>query len=222
MGPAQGVATPGYPLGAWLSDVVVRVTQGAVTVNAIPLYVSAGQINAIMPSDAPLGEVQLQVLYAGYPSASATVKVVPTNFQFFVADDPGAGVFQTVASPTDYRLCTRAEPARPGQTVIGWGSGLGAGAVADTLSPPAAGLPVDVEVSVGGKQAQVLYRGRAPGFAGVDNLYFVIPGDAPAGCQVPVQVRAGGVDGEPVTIPISAVGPCADAGSTNSSQPIAR
>jgi uncharacterized protein (TIGR03437 family) len=85
---------------------------------------------------------------------------------------------------------------------------LGAGLDPDNSPPQGAGLPVDVEVLVGGKPAQVLYKGRGPGFAGVDNLYFVIPGDAPRGCRIPVQVRAGGVDSEPVTIAISAGGAC--------------
>jgi len=167
-----------------------------------------GQINAIMPSDAPLGVAQLQVLYAGFPSAPVTIKVVPTNFQFFVADDRSMGIFQAVASPSDYPLCTREAPAHPGQIVIAWGTGLGAGAGPDSLSPQGISLPVDVEVLVGGRPAQVVYKGRAPTFAGVDNLYFAVPGDAPTGCRVPVQVRAGGVDSEPVTIAISTGGPC--------------
>ncbi len=208
MGPAAGMPAPGYPLGTWLSDVTVRVTQGVTTTSAIPLYVSAGQINAIMPSDAPLGDVQLQVLYAGYPSAGVTVKVAATNFQFFLADGQDMGIFQCVASATSYPLCTRDQPARPGQTVIGWGSGLGATPGADSVSPDGTGLPVDVEVRVGGKPAQVAYKGRAPTFAGVDNVYFVIPDDAPLGCRVPVQVHAGAMASETVFIPIGSGGPC--------------
>ncbi len=208
IGPAAGLASPGYPLGSWLSDVTVRVQQGSVGVNAIPIYVSAGQINAIMPSDAPLGDVQLQVLYAGFPSATVTMKVVPTNFQFFVANDLSTGIFQTVVSPTNYPLCTRTAPAHPGQIAIAWGTGLGAGSGPDGLSPQGIDLPVDVEVLVGGKSAQVMYKGRAPTFAGVDNVYFVIPSDAPSGCRVPVQVRAGGVDSVPATIAISTGGSC--------------
>lgn len=208
MGPGGGLATPGYPLGAWLSDVTVRVTQGAITKNAIPLYVSAGQINAIMPSDAPLGDAQLQVLYAGFPSAPVTAKVLPVSFQFFLTGDQNAGIFQNVVSATDYRLNTLSAPARSGQIVIGWGTGLGAGSGSDSLSPQGISLPVDVQVTVGGKPAKVTYKGRAPTFAGVDNIYFVVPDDAPAGCRIPVQVRAGGVDSEPVTLAISAGGPC--------------
>jgi uncharacterized protein (TIGR03437 family) len=208
MGPVAGMATPGYPLGAWLADVTIVVGQGATSKNAIPIYVSASQVNAIMPSDAPLGDVQLQVLYAGFPTAPVTVKVVPASFQFFLTGDQNAGIFQNVASPTSYLLNTPSAPAQPGEIVIGWGTGLGAGSGPDMLSPQGISLPVDVQVSVGGKPAQVLYKGRAPTFAGVDNIYFVIPSDAPTGCRVPVQVGAGGVDSEPVTLAISTGGPC--------------
>lgn len=207
IGPAAPLATPGYPLGAWLSDVTIKVTQGTETRNAIPLYVSSGQINAIMPSDTPLGDVQMQVLYAGFPSAPASVKVLPVNFQFFTGDD-NSGLFQNVESATNYVLNSLASPAHPGQTVIGWGSGMGAGSGSDSLAPQGISLPVDVEVLVGGKAAQVTYKGRAPGFAGVDNLYMVIPADALTGCRVPVQVRAGGVSSAEVTIAISTAGPC--------------
>src|SRR5690349_8576104 len=50
-----------FPLGTTLANVSITVTQGGTAVNAIPLFVSASQINAIMPSNAPLGTVTLRV-----------------------------------------------------------------------------------------------------------------------------------------------------------------
>jgi len=55
LGPATGVSATSFPLGTTLSGVSIRVFQGTTTVDAIPVFVSAGQINAIMPSNAPLG-----------------------------------------------------------------------------------------------------------------------------------------------------------------------
>ncbi len=46
-----------FPLATTLSDVSVKITQGTTSVQAIPVFVSAGQINVIMPSNAPLGRV---------------------------------------------------------------------------------------------------------------------------------------------------------------------
>jgi hypothetical protein len=45
---------------------------------------------------------------------------------------------------------------------------------------------------VGGIAAQVLYSGRSPCCAGIDQVVFNIPANAPRGCWVPVYVRIGG------------------------------
>jgi hypothetical protein len=44
---------------------------------------------------------------------------------------------------------------------------------------------------VGGKPAAISYSGRAPCCAGVDEIVFSVPQDAPATCYVPVQVKTG-------------------------------
>jgi uncharacterized protein (TIGR03437 family) len=49
LGPASS-PTLAFPLGTTLGGVSITVPQGSTTVNAIPVFVSAGQINAIMPS----------------------------------------------------------------------------------------------------------------------------------------------------------------------------
>src|SRR5579884_3902890 len=55
LGPATGVQQTSFPLGRSLGGATLTVTQGSTTVDAIPVYVGSGQINAIMPSNAPLG-----------------------------------------------------------------------------------------------------------------------------------------------------------------------
>jgi hypothetical protein len=94
----------------------------------------------------------------------------------------------------------------PGQTMILWGTGLGPVSTADNLPPTAGDLPVPVEVRIGGKLAKRLYSGRAPGFSAVDNVYFRVPADAPAGCSVPVQVKAASHWSNTVRMAISADG----------------
>jgi hypothetical protein len=89
-------------------------------------------------------------------------------------------------------LNSAAAPARPGQTVILWGTGLGAGLNADNIAPQPGDLPVDVEIWVGGKRVTAKrYSGRSPCCAGVDQIAFDLPADTPTGCYVPVQVRTG-------------------------------
>src|SRR5262245_2235942 len=61
LGPAQTATASSFPLGTTLGSVSITVTKGSTTVSALPLYVRPDQINALMPSNAPLGWVSLRV-----------------------------------------------------------------------------------------------------------------------------------------------------------------
>jgi uncharacterized protein (TIGR03437 family) len=74
LGPASS-PTLAFPLVLNLGGVSIRVSQGSTSVDAIPLFVSPGQINAIMPSNAPLGMVSVRVTFnnsTGNPSPCAS------------------------------------------------------------------------------------------------------------------------------------------------------
>jgi uncharacterized protein (TIGR03437 family) len=142
-------------------------------VDALPLVVKAGQINAIMPSNAPLGRVSITVTMAGRNPGAATV----TGGSF--------GIFPAMCSTVD---CTT---AAPGQVMILWGNGLGPVA-ADNVAPKAGKLPAQVEIFVGGKLAPKMYAGRSSCCSSVDQIVFPVPTGAPLGCYVPVQIRTGG------------------------------
>ena len=80
LGPAAGVQATAFPLGTTLSGVAVTVTQNATTVSAYPVYVSTGQINAIIPSNAPLGRVTLQATVNGVAGNPSPANVVASSF----------------------------------------------------------------------------------------------------------------------------------------------
>src|ERR1035441_7520267 len=61
LGPTTGVQVSAFPLGTTLAGVSVRVSQGSTSVDAFPLYVRNDQVNVIMPSNVPLGNVSIQV-----------------------------------------------------------------------------------------------------------------------------------------------------------------
>jgi uncharacterized protein (TIGR03437 family) len=61
-------------------------------------------------------------------------------------------------------------------------------------------LNVPVTVTIGGVSAQIPYSGRAPGFAAVDNVYFIVPPGVPFGCAVPVVIQAGNLPANKVTV----------------------
>ncbi len=101
----------------------------------------------------------------------------------------------------------KSAPAKPGQVVILYGTGLGAGLNADNVPPQAGDLNVPLEIFVGGKPASKYYAGRSPCCSGLDQITLTLPNDVPLGCHVPVQLRTNGSEpSNVVSIAITADG----------------
>lgn len=202
LGPTAAQQVSSFPLATTFAGVSISVTQNTTTVAAIPLYVSATQINAIMPSSAPLGRVTLRVTYNNQTSNSAYLETTGVSLGLYsIYAGAGPGIFQNFIGPAEQPINSLISTARHGQVVTLWGTGLGAVA-SDTTAPAAGDLPTPVEVFVGSQPARKLYSGRSPCCAGSDQIVFEIPQDAPQGCYVPVTVRAGGKSSNTVTIAI--------------------
>lgn len=215
LGPASVLSATSFPLQTTLGGVSVAVTQGATTVNALPLYVYSGQVAAIMPSNAPLGIVQVTLTYQGQTSAPATAQVGTTNVALFTVPSSGMGpgaAQDFVNGPLPVNSLT--SPAKPGQVVILWASGLGASLNGDDANAPQAGsFPISVNVSLGTSHLSASYGGRSGCCAGEDEIVFTIPQDGPFGCHVPVQIVTfpGGTPSNVATLAISPDGgPCSD------------
>ncbi len=202
-----------FPLSANLGGVSIRVS-GAGAVDAIPIFVSPTQINAIMPSTAPLGAASVVVTFNGKPGNATPVRIVNSSFGIFTANQTGngPGIAFNFNSQSDQPINAATTSAMPGQTITLWGTGIGPVPYADNIAPTAANLPTPTEVFVGGKSASIAYKGRSPCCSGDDQIVFTIPPDAPTGCWVPVQVRTeGSIVSNTVTMAISADGsPCSD------------
>lgn len=216
IGPAVGVGVTAFPLDSNLAGVEITVTQGATTVNAIPVFVGSGQINAIMPSNAPLGLVQVRVICDGVVSEPETITVVQTSVGIFTATSAGSGP----GSITDlnFALNTSTNTATPNQTMILWVTGLGGITGADNV-PPSENGPlhdfkdeIGLEVFVGGRPvAQKHYAGRSFGFSALDQIIVDLAGDIALGCFTPVFVSARGLLSNTVTMATDANGqPCSD------------
>ena len=190
LGPQQGISQTSFPLTNSFSGVSITVTQGSTTVNAIPVYVSAGQINAIMPSNAPLGWSSMVVSYNGTsnPSPVYIVHDSPGIFTF-TGTGIGPAALQNAQNDGSLVLNSYQVSATPGQTEQMYLTGLGPISAADNQAPPSGTLSTPVEVWVGGVSASVTYSGRSPCCSGLDQIDFVIPANAPQGCWVPVYVR---------------------------------
>src|ERR1019366_8788403 len=184
-----------------------------VQVSSFPL---GPQINAVLPSNTPLGTVSLQVVYNGQASNWAPVQVVAHAPPVFTATGTGMGwaIFQNYVSASSQPLNSGLTAATPGQVGTLWLTGSGPISGADGDTPPVGDLPYLVEIFVGGvpvPAASILYSGRAPGISGLDQYVFSLPSNAPTGCFVPVYVRvAGAVSGATTMAIMPQGGACSD------------
>ena len=163
IGPATRATVSAFPLETTFQNVSVEIIQGSATVNAIPIFVSAGQVNAIMPSGAPLGRVLARLTFNGEQSNPTPMTIAENSVGIFTATAAGIGpgIFQNFISQTEQPFNTPSKTARPGQVVTMWATGLGPISGPDGEAPPVGSLPFDVEIFVGGKTVTKLLYGAA-------------------------------------------------------------
>lgn len=217
IGPAAPSTVSAFPIGKALAGVSITLTQGGISVDVLPLYVSATQINALMPSNAPLGLSSMRLTYNNIRGNPSPVRVAASAFGIYTLTGTGMGpaaVLNFVAADNQ-PFNSPATPAMPGQVVTLYGTGLGPISTPDNAAPPAITLPIPVEISVGGQSAAVLYSGRSSCCAGIDQIVFTVPADAPPGCWVPLYVRTNAnTTSNVASMAISADGAaCSDAGN---------
>lgn len=208
IGPASLVQAGVPPLRTELGGTSIQVTVGATTVNAFMIYSVSTQVAAILPSNTPTGAGKVTVRYSGASSAQADIQVVPASYGIFARNQAGSGpaIVQNWVGDGTVPVNAVFDAAHRGQVMILWGTGLGPITGDDAQTPPVGDLPTNVEVIVGSKRAQILYKGRAPGLPGIDQINFVIPQDAELGCYVPLAVRAGNVTSNFTSLAVAASG----------------
>lgn len=205
LGPASiSVASSAFQSTS-LSGTSVSVTVGGTTVNALMYYTSATQVAGLLPSNTPTGPGTWTVTYNNQASAAVTHGVGSNSFGIFTVDSSGQGTAivtypdYSLVSPVKAANCggpnTTCGAANPGDTLILWGTGLGAVTGSDASG---AGLGqnmpnIPVMLWVGGVQAPVTYQGRSGCCIGEDQIVFTVPNNVPVGCAVPLSVQIGTV-----------------------------
>ena len=161
------------------------------------LFVSQGQINAIVPCNvAGKTSVRVQVESNGAWTNTVTLPVQESTPSIFTLASSGAGPGAILN--TNYTLNNAANATARGGTAILFGTGEGQtnlacsdGAITSLVGP----FPVPlgtVSVEVGGRPATVLYAGGAPGLVrGVVQVNFTLAADTPVGPAVPVVMKIG-------------------------------
>jgi uncharacterized protein (TIGR03437 family) len=214
LGPGKGAQQAAYPLNKNLGGISIKVTVGGTTVEAYPTYVEAGQVQAILPSNTPVGTGTITITYNGATSVATPITVVKSSFGTVAVNGQGYG--PAVVTDANYQLITLTNPAKPGQTVILWGTGLGpAKTTNDDFQPPVGGdLGLSPQIYLGGKVITPLYAGRAGCCSGEDQINFTIPAGV-EGCNVPLAVRIGDVVSNFTSITIASGSVCQDPSFTS-------
>jgi uncharacterized protein (TIGR03437 family) len=199
-----------------------------VTMNGLPaplVFVSAGQINAQVPSGLPLQQgntIGPSILTANVVVTTGAGVSAPVSFGvtanwpgIFAMDGSGCGPAAALnTTPSAVSINAAANSAAPGDyiTLFGTGFGLVPQQPPDGMAGVGSGYFLAwTEASIDGKViVQPAYAGLAPTLPGVDQVNFQIPAGTRNGCAVPV--RASQVFGSPaVTISVQGGrGQCTD------------
>lgn len=174
------------------------------------LYVSPGQINAMIPSDLSPGNITLQVLRQGVVGPPVTIPLAAAAPAPFVSSDHYALAQDYNAN---YLVVTASAPAKPGDLIILYATGLGNTQPLMTTGeiPQSAGLIVGfssgaLRVLINGKAidaSTIPYAGLTPGFAGLYQINFFLPGDCPPNPQIQIAM---GAESSPTNVMLAVAG----------------
>jgi uncharacterized protein (TIGR03437 family) len=196
-----------YPGRTWRSDEIVNgnlptsLDGVSVTFDGKPAfvyYISPTQINVQVPSDNVAGPVNVVVTNNGSVSAAATgqlQKFAPAFFMYPGTSYAIASLLPDYALAGNPSVVPETVAAKPGDTLVLWGTGFGA-----TNPPVPAGTTVSgalavvtaPAVTVGGIAAQVISTILSPGSAGLYQVTVQLPATVPTGA-VAVVASVGGV-----------------------------
>lgn len=186
--PAGLTLTPSGMVGTTLSGTVVTFDN----VPAPLIYVSNGQINAIVPYEIA-GRVSTTMVITrnGVSSAPVSLQVAATVPAIFSATQTGSGQGAILNANSSYNSATN--PATRGTVVQIFGTGEGTvvpSAATGSVTPATAPFPRPagaVSLTIGGQPAQVVYAGEAPGLvSGVLQVNAIVPTGIGTGPQTVV------------------------------------
>jgi uncharacterized protein (TIGR03437 family) len=191
LGPATPVPAQLSSLGlfpATLSSVQAWFDQTPGTV----LLAYDSQVNVIAPFEIQPGQtVNFQLWYCGIPTARIPLTVAAAAPGLYTRSGSGSGAVAVVNQ--DGTVNTPA-PAGSYVTLFGTGAGGIAGVKDGGVARSAQRLSGTVRVTIGGREASVLYAGSAPLLVnGLFQLNVQVPADTPSG-MAPVTVTINGQD----------------------------
>jgi uncharacterized protein (TIGR03437 family) len=167
-----------------------------VTVNGIPaplLFVSPGQINLQVPFALAGDTATVLVNNNGDRSLAISTPLAPSSPGVFTLSLDGTG--SGTITHADFSLISAASPARRGETISIFLTGLGAvdppfpDGHPGPLNPLARTVDPNIGVLFGGARGDIVYSGAAPEFVGLYQLNVRVPDNAPLGPAVPLAIE---------------------------------
>ncbi len=155
-------------------------------------YVSPTQINFLIPAEIPATTTTFQVVRDGFAGPLLPVTLVPVAPAFYMIDTE-----RVVAEHLDGSVVLTSNPARPGEIIVLYATGLG-----QTIPPlrdgevPANARPIanlsQLQILLDGTAvaaANILYAGTAPNFCGLYQINLKLP--ATVGPDPQIQIGLG-------------------------------
>jgi uncharacterized protein (TIGR03437 family) len=186
-----------------LGDVTVSVGGTPASID----YISPGQVNALVSSDAPTGPAEITVTNSTGTSQGFPIYVNPTQPGLLAPPSFTVGTKQYVAAlfPDGQTFALTANaiagvpshPAMAGDTLIIYGIGFGpvtGGFTAGTIVTAQNQLTTPLQILFGTTPATLSYYGLAPSFTGLYQFNLVVPAVA-ANSAEPISLTLGGVKG---------------------------
>ncbi len=196
------------PLDTTLQGVHMVVTVAGVTTFAPMYYVLPQQLAGILPSATPVGNGTLVIRNNGKNSAPTPITVVRSAFGVLTVSGAGSGSARVQDASQGYQELLSTRSTNPGNFLVFYGSGVGPVSGDETIRQVQTDLTgIATTVTIGGRPAQVFYRGRTA-FPGLDQINVQVPtlDAASYGCSVPVVITTNGVQANSTTIPVAQSG----------------
>jgi uncharacterized protein (TIGR03437 family) len=184
------------------------MTGAQVTINGTPVpifYSSPNQLGVQIPTELTGASASVQVTVNGQASAPQTIAIAPLTpgIFTFTSDGKGAGAFTHVdGSPV---TVTQQNPARRGELVILYATGLGQ----VTPSVPTGALPTGASATVAATTLTIdgitvipEFAGLAGCCVGLNQVNVRLPANTRSGSNIPVVLTIGGVASNPVNITV--------------------
>ncbi|MBS1876472.1 MAG: hypothetical protein JSU00_24870 [Acidobacteria bacterium] len=199
---ASTVVSPSLPFPTTLGNVQVTINGRKCPI----YYVSPTQISVIVPYETELSFAAVQVTNNG--TASNTVTVYMNDAAPGVFSQGATGVGYAAALHANYQLVSAANPAKKGETILVFLTGLGDVTPSATAGAAAPSNPLSYTsgafyVYVDGADATTSYVGLAPGLAGLYQINVAVPSTASAGdLYLDIQADSNGFYTSQVKIPV--------------------